>query len=285
MPSSPLLPRCSPRCLLVLLVLTCGCRTSSESETDLEQNVPAIAASSSYLAATVRDLLGNEEPVLMLAEPGMCPGHFDLRPSQVQHMRRCRMLLRFDFQQSLDRRLNDGSGEGPLIVDVEVPGGMCETSSFLAVCEQVADALVAQGRLSRAQADERLQRRRASCDELRRSITSRIDALGLNGAAVLASGHQAAFCESLGWNVVAEFSGADSARPSQIDAAIKAGEEAVVQLIVANRPEGRQLADALGDRLEACVVVFDNFPSSAHAGGFEEMVLGNIEALAESETP
>lgn len=271
--------------LLLAPAWLAGCGSARDFAGIEHDEVPAVAASSSYLAAAVRDLVGAEEPVLVLAEPGMCPGHFDLRPSQVQQMRRCRMLLRFNFQQSLDRRLSDGAADGPQVVSVEVPGGMCEPASYLAVCRQIADALVAQGRLSRSEAEQRVETIEASSKQLTEWAAECLEEYGLTGAAVLSSGHQAAFCQSLGWTVVAEFTGADTAQVSQIDQAIAAGEEAGVRLIIANRPEGRQLADALGERLRARVVVFDNFPYSSDAGGFAAMVRGNIEALAETKSP
>ena len=59
---------------------------------------PQIATTTSYLEAAVHDLLGEDFSVLRLAEPGTCPGHFDIRPSQVLELRQCGVLLRFDFQ-------------------------------------------------------------------------------------------------------------------------------------------------------------------------------------------
>jgi ABC-type Zn uptake system ZnuABC Zn-binding protein ZnuA len=60
----------------------------------------------------VVELAGDGVAIMRLAEPGMCPGHFDMRPSQVESLRGCRVLLRLDFQQSLDRKLAGVSGEG-----------------------------------------------------------------------------------------------------------------------------------------------------------------------------
>ncbi|MBM4091564.1 MAG: zinc ABC transporter substrate-binding protein [Planctomycetes bacterium] len=271
-----------PFCLLLAaLAAPTGCRPESDAASAPS---PRIAASSSYVAVAVRDVLGGEELVLVLAEPGMCPGHFDLRPSQVRQLRGSQLLLRFNFQQSLDRRIRTGSEQGPLVVAVEVPGGMCEPASYSAVCQQIAEALVSQGRITREEADAILSKLAARMDELTAWMAGELQAAGLEGAPVLASGHQAAFCTSLGLKVVAKFSGADTAQPSQIDQAIKAGEGARVRLVVANRPEGRQLADALAERLGARVVVFDNFPTSNNAGAFDKLLRSNIRLLIEAHS-
>ena len=63
-------------------------------------------------------------------------------------------------------------------------------------------------------------------------------------AAVLASVHQKAFCESLGLDVIATFSAADTAGVGQLDHAVRAAEAANIRAIIANQPEGRRTADA-----------------------------------------
>ena len=53
---------------------------------------------------------------------------------------------------------------------------------------------------------------------------------------VLASHHQAGFCESLGFNVVGRFRGADMTLVDELDDVIRGGGAA--RVIVANLPEG-----------------------------------------------
>ncbi len=271
-------------CLLLLAAMS-GCDRPGSHDGDPGATIPAIAASSSYLASATRDVLGSEEPVLVLAEPGMCPGHFDLRPSQVQQLRGCQILLRFDFQSSLDQRILDGSDTGPQVVAVNVPGGMCEPESYLSVCRQIADAMVQRGRLSTEQAEQRCALISQRLRELAEWAHQEVSHAQLENAAILSSGHQAAFCTWLGLRVVAKFSGVDSAQPSEVDQAIAAGETADLRLIIANRPEGRQLAEALAERLDSRVVVFENFPKSNDVEAFDEMVRGNVRSMVEVIQP
>ncbi len=245
----------------------------------------ALAVSSPYLAAVVGDLVGEALPMVALAEPGMCPGHFDLRPSLIRRAVECRLLVRFAFQQSLDGRLAGGGRTPPEVVAVELAGGMCEPASYADAARQVADALVANGLLERADADARLADVAARMDALTDWAAEQIAAAGLDGAPVLTSGHQAAFARSLGLDVAATFSAADTALPSQINQAVKQGQAAGVRLIVANLPEGRQLADALADRLDAAVVVFGNFPEADGPEAFDRLVRGNVTALVEAAGP
>jgi zinc transport system substrate-binding protein len=281
--------------LTAIATAPAGCRRSSQSETaggatvgpsaragEEDDRWPP-AVSNPYLAAALRDLLGDDTPLVLLAEPGACPGHFDLRPSQMRQLRSGGLLVRFDFQQALDARL-DRSAAAPDVATVAVPGGMCEPESYLSACRQLADALVARGRLSRGEADARLAGISARMDDLADWAAHEIDAAGLRGAKVLSSARQAAFCRRLGLDVVATFSAVDTAQPSQIDRAVRAGEQAGVALVVVNLPEGRQLADALADRLGARVVVFGNFPDGQDSQAFDQLVCRNVAALAQGTT-
>jgi zinc transport system substrate-binding protein len=262
----------------VLLVCATGCRPASPTE-----NGPRVAVTSSYLEAAVRDLLGADTPVLRLSEPGSCPGHFDLRPSQAGALRGCVLLLRFDFQKGLDARLAGGAGRRSRVAAVRVPGGMAQPTSYAAACRQTAEALVAAGLLGRDRAGARLaaitRRLAALAEEAQRAAR----AAGWRDTPVLASTHQRDFCAWLGLRVVGVFRGADTASIREIETAIRRGREAGARWVIANRPEGRRTADALAERLGARVVVFENFPTPGPAGlSFDALVRANLRALREA---
>ncbi len=240
-----------------------------------------VAVTNSLLECAARDLLGPDTPVLCLAEPGMCPGHFDVRPSQVEALRRCRVLLRLDFQKSLDGRLSSATDQGLRIVEVRIAGGLAEPDSYLAACRQTADALVAAGLLERSAADARLSEIAARVRRLADACRERL--APLQDTPVLTSSHQEAFCRWLGLRVAGTFTGADSAGVGQINDAIRLGEQAGAKLVIANLPEGRRVADALAEHLGAKVVVLGNFPAAREGGpSFDELLLRNVNALAEA---
>jgi ABC-type Zn uptake system ZnuABC Zn-binding protein ZnuA len=238
-----------------------------------------LAVSSPYLEAAVREVLQREVPLVRLAGPAMCPGHFDMRPSQIADLARCRLLVRFDFQQAIDEKLRSRSGAVPHTLAVTAPNGLCVPESYLSACRQIADHFVAAGEMSAEEAQNRLNQLAERLAKLEAAVGGKIDKAGLRGASVLASGHQAAFCRWLGLRVVGTFSGADTVGLREIEQAAKAGGAAQVALVIANEPEGRRLADALADRLGARVVVFGNFPAAEQPRAFDALVQRNLAAL------
>jgi len=263
-----------------LALALAGCRPSSSTAG------PEIATTTSYLEAAARDLLGDHLTVLRLTEPGTCPGHFDIRPSQVARLRRCRALLRFDFQQSLDPKLAGTGANAPRIAPVTLSTGKSRPDSYLSACRQIADHLVALDLLPHAEATRRLQTIAARLDALARQATQRVAQARLVGLPVIASSHQRDFCEWLGLDVVASFRPADTASIGEIQEAIDAGTLQQVRLVVANLPEGRRTADALAGRLKTPVAVFENFPALRHGSvSFDAMLQTNVAALLQSAAP
>ena len=266
---------------LLLCLALLGCQ-----RTDAPAGAVKVATTTSYLEAAARDLLGENLSVLRLAEPGTCPGHFDMRPSQVTELRQCRALLRFDFQKALDAKLGGADTNQPYIGEISIRRGMGLPDSYLAACRQTADHFAALGLLTRTNADARLHAVASRLEALTRDATNRVAQAGLAGRPVIASGHQRDFCEWLGLKVAASFRAADTASISEIEEAIRAGKLAQIKLVIANLPEGRRTADALGERLQAKVVVFENFPALRNGQvSFDEMLSANLAALLNAAAP
>jgi zinc transport system substrate-binding protein len=246
---------------------------------------PAVAVSNPYLESAVREFLGPAAPVLNLAGPGSCPGHFDLRPGQARALARCQLLLRFDFQAALDDRLDGARAQGLRIAGMPAPNGLCLPASYLAVCRQTAAALTAAGQLPPPVAQEKLRRLEARLAENAATVRRRL--APLKEAPVLAGPHQRAFCGWLGLRVAGVFDGTDAASPAAVNQVMQLGRRAGVRFVVANRPEGRQLADALAGHLGARVVVFDNFPAAATGApaGYDALLADNVDALLRAAAP
>lgn len=266
--------------LTLALALT-GCRPAPPTTA-----TPRLASATSYLESATREFYGEAPDFLRLAEPGTCPGHFDIRPSQAAELRRCQALVRFDFQSSLDKVFASATTNGPLVVAVKLHHGLGLPASYLAACRQIGGQLAARGMLERTNVSGTMQTVTARLAALTQETTNRVARAGWTGVPVITSVHQKDFCEWLGLKVVATFRAADAASVAEIDAALATGKLAAVKLIIANLPEGRRTADALAARLKARVVVFGNFPALAHGRVFfDDLVRTNVAALLAANRP
>jgi zinc transport system substrate-binding protein len=266
------------RCLLslaVLLGLGLGCRQDTRREGTAE-----IAVTNSYLACAVRDLCPERAEVLCLAPPGMCPGHFDIAPAQVRQLRNCRVLLLFDFQQSVEEKLARLRDRGFRMQRVEALAGMCIPETYLATCKKVAQVLAGVYPEKGKQLEERLAAVERRLATLATDLRASVAGSGAAAAPVLVSYHQAKFAEWLGLEPVATFIGSDIETVAGIDQCLKKAAGKDIRFVLANRQEGTGLAEALAERLHAQAVVFSNFPSSCESvDGFDRLVRDNVGLL------
>jgi len=254
------------------LVLAAGCGENPGEPT------ARIAVATSYLGTAVRDVLDENVPLVRLCGPGTCPGHFDMTPGHLARIRRCRLLLRFDFQKHFDAKLRAAVEEGLEIVGVPESGGLCEPATYRAACGIAADALVRKGFLSRPAAEARLQKIDARLARLAEAVRIRVRDAGLADRHVVAAHHQARFCRWLGLHVAAEFTGSDD--PAALNQAVVSARDAEPRLIVGNTPQGRVIPDRLAEALDVPVVMFENFPSADDGRrGYDGMVQRNVDRL------
>lgn len=240
-------------------------------------SLPPIAVTSSYLAAAVADLSRGRLETVLLAEPGTCPGHFDLTPGQVRRLKAARLLLQFDFQQGLDRYL--ASSPGIRVCAVEVPPAMARPASYFQVCRQVAHALIDTHLLDPDQAARELVRIEQHLQDLETWARAQIVQAGLENQPVLSAVHQAEFLRWLGLNVVATFTSADALRIEQLHRTLTVAHQDKPRLLLANRAEGLEPARSLAQHLRVPLVVLDNFPSSSDPDAFEALFRSNVEAI------
>jgi zinc transport system substrate-binding protein len=240
----------------------------------------AVIATNSYLVCAAREFLDGEGAVAGLAGPGMCPGHFDLKPSQAAALRGSALLLRFDFQANLDERLAAFRGQGPGIAAVSLPEGLCIPSTYLQACRQVGEALVGAGLVAEPVAAERLKQVQRRLEGLEKGIARSMGTSA--GAPVLASGHQAAFCRHLGLDVVGTFSPSDTVGIGEMKDCLERARKAKVRCVVGNLQEGEAAAKRLSERLGVPAVMFSNFPAmTGRQQSFDALVGDNVALLAE----
>ena len=250
-----------------------------------ENSAAEIAVTNSYLGCAVLDLCGDDTEVLCLAPPGMCPGHFDISPSQVKQLCDCRMLLLFDFQKQIAETLSRVKERGLKTAIVGEPGGLCVPETYLAVCREVRDILSSEYPERKARYQQRLEVIGNDLKHLQQELFEKMRQAGISSAKVLASNHQADFANWLGLETIATFVGSDIETVTGIDHCIRKAEGQEIRFVIANKQEGTALAKALAERLGAKAVIFSNFPElRGEASGFDELLRANVDALLRANT-
>jgi zinc transport system substrate-binding protein len=249
-----------------------------------DQNQPEIAVTNTYLQCVAEDLCENQKEIFCLAPPGMCPGHFDISPGQVNTLCRCRLLLRFDFQKGFDKSLSRMKDKGLKIGSVRALEGLCVPQTYLAACQDICNILSQQHPEREHRYRQRVKLIEKRLENVSEELRTKIKQAGLENTKILASNHQAQFCNWLGLEIIATFSGSDTEIASNTQKCLEKAKEYNISFIIANKQEGTALAGALAERLGAKVVVFSNFPDGEQSqiSCFDRLLNKNIQALIEA---
>ena len=254
--------------VLCMCIYIAGCGGKGKSTSP-------VAATSSYLAAAARDVMGGTFDVLLLSSPGQCPGHFDITPGQLRELRSAKLILRFDFQSRLDAKLR--RSDSTSVASVKPDGGLSEISTYYNAVEQIADALVKAGLITRERAEQRLTEISQRIDAMKANTLRTLKACKLDEIPVISSQHQKKFCESLGLKVVACFTSRDN--PTEMAKVVEIARKHGVKLVIGNVPEGPAAAEKLGKHLDAAMVMLNNFPPAEGKNAFDQMYTDNVNRI------
>ena len=252
-----------------------GCANKGKQTNNAE-----IAVTNSYLQCAVQDICGDANEGFCLAPPGMCPGHFDISPSQVNQLSKCKMLLLFDFQGKVESSLAGLKDKGLKTFLIKSYAGMCIPQVYFDTCEEVCKVLSSEFPEKKDFFEQRLNLVQERMNNLSDELQTKISEAGLSSVQVLASGHQSEFANWLGLETVAKFSGSDSETPGNINNCLNIAKQKDVKFIIANKQEGTYLADSLTDRLNIKSIIFSNFPDSTeNFTGFDSLVRRNVNEI------
>ena len=265
-------------CLVITALAGCAPKTDAPQ--------PEIAVANSYLNAVVKDLCGVDEDVMDLVPPGMCPGHFDIKPSQVSMLNNCKHLFLFNFQKNIEKAI-PGIKENGLQVHIINPGpGLCIPDIYMDIASQVESVLSEANPLMQQHYQMRLQEIKTRHANLQSQLTQDIEQAGLNHCRVLTSQHQEKFVAWLGLDPVSTFTSQDTATPGSINENIQQAQNKQVAIIIANKQEGTEMASAIAEYLKINSAVFSNFPNvdnqddSSYA--FDNMLIDNVSRLVQA---
>ncbi|MBN2183146.1 MAG: zinc ABC transporter substrate-binding protein [Sedimentisphaerales bacterium] len=261
----------------LFLLIGCGDRSSDSTE-------PEIASANSYISAAIKDLCGKEQQILSLVPPGMCPGHFDISPSQVSRLRNCKILLAFDFQQNFGENIKRINDRGLEFHTVTPAPGLCIPETYVSITKQIAATLSEQNPSRKANYESKLAEIETRMEQLGKELSEDIELSGLKNTKVIASQHQAEFARWLGLDVMGTFLNSDAETPKNLNQLLQDTTGDSIRFVIANKQEGTALASALAERLEAQLVIFGNFPESDdeqdNLPAFDSLLRKNIRALS-----
>lgn len=262
--------------LFALCVLLPGCGGQPASN---------IVAGTGHIAGIVEELGADAGTISTLIPPAMCPGHYDLKPSDVENLSHAHVVLLHDWQMpmgNIRRVLDAAKTPADRIHKIAVAGNWLVPETQASAAGAIASVLSG---AEPQNADAYLRKAESYRESVLRhgqALRPRIEDARLPGTPVLSNAMQTPFAEWVGLDVAAEYQGGTDLSAGEIEALIEKGRAAGVVLVVDNLQSGSgRLSETLARETGTPRVVLSNFPGGfADAPDWAATVSRNVELLA-----
>jgi ABC-type Zn uptake system ZnuABC Zn-binding protein ZnuA len=223
------------------------------------QEKPVVVATTEILGDFVRKIAEDRVDLVVLIPGGMCPAHYDIRPSDVAAVARAALVLHHGFEPWMEN-LVKSSGSKALVVktgdDWNVPPNAVQQVGI--VQEALAKILPKESAVLQQNAVA-FQRR---IEELAGRLLARAQQLNVQEAKVISQAFQAKFVSWLGFNVVGTYPPPERVSAQLFLQLVQLGREQKVALVVDNLQSGVGLGARLAFEIGAVHVVLTNFPGA-----------------------
>jgi zinc transport system substrate-binding protein len=259
---TPLIVRLRYKRLVLILVLALACLLagcSNDVRDSKTKTKHVIVTSDTILSGMVASLLPSDRyNVEAILPPGQCPGHYDVKLSDMEKVKNAELIVSFKdmpFMQSVS-----ASDKEFLRLDTEGRNWMAP-DSYLYGLNKLAE------HLSQRYPDEknRIMGRKNELTEqvksTRDSLGEKIGRAGIVGKAVIASSLQKEPLEWMGFRVVGEYGRPEAISAKEIVQFAKVGRRHRVALVVDNLQSGPDAGRGVAEALGIPHVVLSNFPS------------------------
>ena len=248
--------------LAAIFVTFLGCTESNQHSTD-------IMAGSSFIANIIQEVADNEVETRVLIPPGVCPGHYDVKPSDIEVLANSKALIIHNYQQNYQNILGaiEAADNPDLVIRVINMTGNWMVPSVQA--EGVGKIAQALGDIYPENADyyqENATEREQAILAYGQAVEDRLQDAEVEGVKVICAEMQAGFVGWSGFDIVATFGRPEDLTPAEVADLIDQAQGAGAALIIDNLQSGSTtLGASLEQDVAAIPVTISNFP-----GGLED---------------
>jgi len=223
---------------------------------------PVLGASTTMIASLLQDIGGKDFTILTFLPPASCPGHFDLKPSDVQLLRRTELIIYHPYQQALQKALKQHVApdhrwlvlpeEKPLTIPVEY----IKMGRYLLL--RLAERFP-----ERASILNLLwSKREEEVHRLQEEMRMKFQAQGASSFPTIVSFHQKAFVEFWNFPAVGAFDEPEGPSVQKLGQLIQEGRKAKARAIIGNLQSGDRQATLLAEKIGVPLTMLSNFPGA-----------------------
>jgi zinc transport system substrate-binding protein len=237
--------------------------------------VRGIVTSDTILSGMIASLLPpHRYSIEAILPPGQCPGHYDVKLSDIEKTQKAALTVSFKGMPFMDKA--GPGGRAQILVDTGDRNWMAPDSYIYGL------GVIADG-LSRHFPEDKAEIMRRKEEAIRKvhaganSLIEKIKRLGISGKAIIASSMQKEPLEWMGFRVVGEYGRPEAMSAREVVRLSKIGGNQQAMVVVDNLQSGPDSGKGIAETLRVPHVVLTNFPSEK---GYLATLGENVDAVA-----
>jgi zinc transport system substrate-binding protein len=244
---------------LAFVSLTSGCFSENSSRIK-------VVTSTSLIAQIVKRVGGDKVDVANIIPPAQCPGHFDVKPGDIQKLAKADLFLLHGWQgEKFSQSLLDSSGNPDItIVKINVDGNWMTPPVQKQAVDKITNALIQVDTKNSSFYQKSASDYKKAIAAKEAEIRAKLAKKNLSAINVMCADMQAGFVKWAGFNIVATYDRPDSLTPQVVKELVDKGRVTKVSLIIDNIQSGKDAAAGIAEELGCVRIILSNFP-----GGFE----------------
>ena len=254
--------------LVALTWVSCFIRCTTDRDGRL-----VIITSTTMLEAVVANVAGDRARVSSIVPGGQCPGHFDLKPRQMEAIEQADLFIYHGYEAWLSE-VTQIIGQQTNTMGVNLEGSWMVPDIHIEAIHAVRDSLISIDPAGERSYEDNalsyenqvLRASRAACGQLGRFHDTR----------VICSEMQSDFLTWVGFDVLATYGRTENLTPKTIEHLIETGRRHGAGLVVDNLQSGPGIGEQIAIEMDAVHVVLTNFPLK-HS--YTEALEQNVELL------
>jgi len=221
---------------------------------------PLVVTTTSILADFASQIGGDLVEIYTIAPAGICPAHYDVKPSDIRAVSRAALVLYHGFEAWLEDLIQASGNTDVKRVQVEGPWNVPPRVG--AYLDQIEAALAEIDPAHAEQFKANAQNYKAEIEALADELLTEAKELELDQAKAIVMQWQQGFVAWLGVQVVATYPPPETLSLKQVQELIYTGRKEGVALVVDNLQSGTSFGARLAYEIGAVHVVLTNFPGA-----------------------
>jgi zinc transport system substrate-binding protein len=246
-----------------------------------------IMAGSSLIGNIIQDVAGDKMETRTLIPPGVCPGHYDVKPSDIEALANSKALFIHDYQEyfkNVTGAIEAAENPDLVITVFNVTGNWMVPAVQAEAVDKIAQALGEIDPENAAYYQQRAADREQAILDYGDQVKQTLEDAGVDGVKVLCADMQVGFVQWAGFDIVATFGRPEDLSTTDVAQLVTEAKDAGVALVIDNLQSGSAtLGASIEQDVEAIPVTISNFPGGLeNTETWEKAIDKNVDLLLDA---